>query len=924
MKNNILVLTVFFILVSAGNLFSQSMSGKIFDASNSDPLVGAIVKIQGTNTGAVSDLDGYYEITGIGAGSYTLEFSYIGYEPKTVTGVSVTAGQVTKLDVVLQLEGFITEEITVEATTSLANEETMLMEQKNSNKVQDGISEQQIKRAPDAAASEVLKRVMGVNIVDNKYVFVRGTSERYNNTTLNGVLIPSTEPEKKSFNFDLFPSNMIENIIVAKTHTSDLVGNFSGGLVQINTKDFPDAFTFNFNSTSSFSSNTTTKDFMTYNAGQSKILFFNSGEDNGGRSLPVIIPDDPVLTSRYSPEQIEAFGRSFTNNWQQLSRRAPVNGGFQVSLGNKYYLLDNPFGFFAAYTYRNSFSNKDFERNSYSNVDFSQEEGYSGQTSAYSVAWGGLLNLSYKVGDYNKFSIKNSYMLTSDDETGYFEGYSTPDTREKKSYSNKFVERKLLSTQVYGDHFLPFLNNSRLEWKASYSEADRHMPDYKVMTYQREYLSDNPFSAAINYGIPTVEGGSRFFSDLKDINRSIGTDFLTAFRVSSVESKIKLGILANGTKRDFSARQFAPSMSNMAPFTILFEPLDSIFRYDNIASDKIRITEITRKSDRYNAEENLYAGYSMLDLQFDKFKMVTGARLEYNEQILNTTQETGPLNLYKKKIDILPSINMTYILNDFTNIRAAYSQVVSRPELRELAPFGFYDFNEGVFVIGNPDLRRSIVRNYDLRFEYFPTAGEILSVSAFYKKFDAPLEQVFLPGAGAFVKTRSYLNADKGAVNYGLEFEVRKNLGFVSKLLKDLSFNGNLSFINSKVELDGLGSTASEQERKLQGQSPYTVNLGLFYDNYKAGMSVNLLYNRFGRRISEVGIEGYADVIENPRDAVDMTVTKNIFDNFELKLSIRDLLNQEQRFTQKFDNEDKTYKMFKGGTSYSLTVGYKL
>ena len=237
---------IIIIFLFASVVSAQSIKGKVIDATNSEPLVGATIKIVGTNTGAISDVDGTYSVEGIDAGIYDVKVTYIGYTSKLFKSINVSKGGVVKLNVVMEVDGLTTDVIIVEATLTMANEQALLIEQKNSDNVQDGISEQQIKRAPDAAASDVLKRITGISIVNDKYVFVRGTSERYNNTTLNGVLLPSTDPDKKSFSFDLFPSNLLENVIVSKTFTPDQSANYSGGLVQINTKDFPDDLTMNY------------------------------------------------------------------------------------------------------------------------------------------------------------------------------------------------------------------------------------------------------------------------------------------------------------------------------------------------------------------------------------------------------------------------------------------------------------------------------------------------------------------------------------------------------------------------------------------------------------------------------------------------------------------------------------------------------
>lgn len=926
-KKLFFIAVVFLISSSA---YSQSITGTVTDGYFSDPLPGAIVRIPELNKGVEADLDGRYEITGLKSGTYTLEVSYVGYATKQISGVNVQSGDVTRLDVTLDSDdgGIMTEEITIEATTSSANEQAILLEQKNSSKVQDGISSQQIKRAPDSQASDVLKRVIGVNIVDNKFVFVRGTSERYSNTTLNGVELPSTESDKKSFSFDLFPSNLLDNIIIAKSYTPDKPANFSGGLVQLTTVEFPESFTFKLSTSGTYNSNTTGDDFYEYNAGEKKFLFFNLGIDNGDRKLPGTIPDFRVDRINLNKQQIKTIGQSFRNDWVTEGSTASPNSGLQISLGNKMDILENPFGYFAAYTYGSSFQNIDIERTEYQqNGDLEQE--FSGLNSQYSVRWGAIANLSYKIGNNSKVSLKNSYVLNSKDETQSLSGYFIPQDFDRNLYSTKFSEKTVLSTLLEGSHYIDALNKLNFTWRASYSESYSNEPDRKTMTYQRTRGTEEPFSAPIAVtNNPNINSGGRFFSNLNDFNRSFESNIeMPLHLLKGIDSKTKFGVYANGKQRSFNARLFAPYFTSA---TNIFERnringlgLDSIFLPENFDTTKLYMGEFTRPSDNYQAEENNYAGYLMFDIPVDKFRFIIGSRLESNEQRLTTFKDDGsPLYVNLKNNDILPSVNAIYTLNDKTNIRASYFQSISRPELRELAPFGFVDFNTNIFVFGNPDLRRTLIRNYDLRYELFPEAGEIMSVSLFYKQIDAPIEKIFDAGSGSDTKSATFKNAESGATNYGVEFEVRKNLGFIGKMFNLVTFNGNLTLVNSKVDISGLGGSQNKTERRLQGQSPYTINLGLYYDNSNTGTSVNLLYNRSGNRISEVGINDLGDVEENGRNTVDFSVSQKFLSKFNGKLTIGNLLGEDEVYTQDVLGSIKTVRVFKKGTNISLSLGY--
>ena len=344
---------------------------------------------------------------------------------------------------------------------------------------------------------------------------------------------------------------------------------------------------------------------------------------------------------------------------------------------------------------------------------------------------------------------------------------------------------------------------------------------------------------------------------------------------------------------------------------------------ENFDTTKLYIGEFTRPSDNYQAEENNYAGYLMFDVPIEKLRVVIGARLESNEQILTTFQDDGtPLNVNLKNNDILPSVNMIFALNDKTNIRGSYFQSISRPELRELAPFGYIDFNTNIYVFGNPNLRRTLIRNYDLRYEVFPEAGEIMSVSLFYKHIDAPIEKIFDQSSGSDSKSATFDNAESGANNYGIEFEIRKNLAFISKTLSLFTFNGNFTLVNSKVDISGLGGSENRTERRLQGQSPYTINVGLYYDNPNTGTSANLLYNRAGKRISEVGINDLGDVEENGRNLIDLSISQKFLTRFSGKFTIGNLLGEDEVYTQDVLGTEQTVRIFKRGTNVSLTLGY--
>jgi len=905
--------------------------GKIYDGTTSDPLPDAVIKIVELKIGTASDIDGSYELKGLKPGNYSLRATYVGYKPNLVN-VSVGKEETKTVDLILEPESSSIDTITVRADLTTGSDAGILLKQQKSEGIIDGISSQHIKRTPDVTSSDVLKRISGISVVQDKFVYVRGTGERYNNTLLNGSYLPSTEPDKKAFSFDLFPSALLDNLTIAKSNTPDKPGDFTGGLVQMSTIDFPEKFTYSLSVNSSFTSNTTGEKVSTYNAGQKKILFINSGIDDGNRLLPSNFPSEQISPDAFSPEEIQAFGREFRNNWLQSSRTAPPNGGFQLSFGQNINLLHNPLGIIAAYSYKNSFSNKSIEKtelNEFS-TDSDTISSYRGNASEYSVIWGGVLNINYKIGTNHKISSKNTYTLASEDETQQLQGFYTGQLLERRLYATKFIQRNLLSMQISGESHFPSLLRTTVNWQVNYNESKRIEPDSKRMTYQRDMDTEDPFYAPIPRGSTTGNEmvGGRFFANLKDINRGLGLDVSQIFPplngLRGMTLKLKLGILTNTTTRNFSVRSFAPVLSLYAPFTLQYQGIDSIFRAENISPDRISYYEITSKNDAYNASQNLYAGYLMFDASYWKLRLVAGARLEHSHQRLNSFSLLGEaVNKSLLNNDVLPSVNLTYQLTERINIRAAYSQAVSRPEFREIAPFGYVDFGTLTYTTGNPDsLNRTLIRNYDMRFEFFPAAGEILSASFFYKKFDSPIEEAFLPRSGD-EKLKSYFNARNGAVNYGVELELRKRLGIIHKLLDDFTIAGNIAFIYSRVNLEGLTTTATKKQRRLQGQSPYTINFGLFYDNLSFGTSINVLYNKIGDRIAEVGLGGFNDIMEKGRDVLDISASQRLPFNLELKFSVKDILNQDYLFTQEVNGTEKIVRRYTGGINYSLGISYK-
>lgn len=932
MNNRISIIAIIAALISSVTLFAQdqeqstlekirqqqavaggSLIGKISDEKTGDDLIGANVFIVNTKLGASTDIDGKFQIKKVPEGPYDVRISFLGYETKLVSGVVVAVGEQTVLNISLnEDQGIQQQEVVVSASAIKSGEGAILAERKKAASIGDGISSEQMKKAPDATSSDALKRVPGVTIVDNKFVFVRGTSERYSNTTLNGTTVSGTEPDKKSFSFDMFPSNLLENIMIAKTFTPDVPGDFSGGNVQLSTIEFPEMLNIKATVSGGYNTETTFKPFTTYAGGATDYL----GIDDGTRDMPGGLPADFTKTN-LSVAETKSYAGLFKNNWSPKQRNAPMNGSMELSIGNVFNVTDeSQIGFIGALTYKNSYTYSVIDRNDYQANGPKFE--YKGSRSAYSVLWGGLMNVTYKFDPFHKISSKNVFNKSADDEVVALIGVDYDGPNNKQTNAFRFNERSVFSSQIIGEHVFIDLNGSQVQWRMSNSESRREEPDYRRVTYYQDATDPSqPYRALIDYQAQTRSGG-RFYSNLKDIVRNYAFDLT----VPVDQMKVKLGALYEDKDRSFNSRLIAfTAPFGMFDYSILEYGIDSLFSANNVKQDGFRLSEYSNGSNNYTAGNIATSTYAMVDVPFSvleqNFRFIGGARYEnYGQTIQSLGLDGTPLKENPANVDILPSLNLTYLLNENTNIRVAFSQTVNRPELRELAPFAYYDFNTQTSIYGNPKLKRALIKNYDIRVEVFPYPGEIISFSFFSKNMADAIEQVVVPGS-ALGADRTYDNASS-AVNSGYELEFRTSMGHLTDYLSSFALTGNYTQVRSKVNvLSGVG--IQKRDRPLQGQSPYMINLGIMYALPEFGINSSLMFNKFGERISEVATLYDEDVRELPRNVLDFTLTKTITNALESKFSVRDIFSEAQVFMQ----GDKVSRKNTMGTTYSLGFSYK-
>lgn len=917
------MITLYF-LINTLAIYAQqggTVKGKITDAATGEELPGANIILLNTTIGASTDMEGTFVVKNIPPGLYSMRISYISYQTILINNLQIDEGDMKTFN--LTLEPVTTElsEVIVTADALKNTEANMLKVMKNSNGIVDIVSAELIKKNNSSDGSDILKRMSGITISEGKFAYIRGVGDRYNNTLLNGATVSSTEPEKKSFSYDILSASLIENIVTAKTFTPDQPAEFTGGLVQIKTVEFPERFFVDASTSTSFSPNSNLVSFNSYQGGSLDWL----GLEDGSRSLPSIIGTVPVVAGNYpidTDKKLQEIGRSFSNNWVANSVKAPLNTNIKLSFGDRYYFNGSTLGYIGSLTYSNNYDNKEIERNLY---DF---EGprilKSGINSTNNVTWGGLFNISLKLDDLNKLSFKNMYNQNTDNEITILEGEDFYSTQMRKTTSMRFISRSLFSTQLSGMHLIPILRGTKINWIADYSQALRDEPDARISAYQRDALEpDEPYRFLLDQSITY-----RFFSELKDNSSGFKVDFHNSPFASPQFLSFKYGLAIENKFRVFAARFFGfknkPGGNFMLEDSILQQTPDKIFSPENINPTFIELIEITKPSDNYDSKQKIFGSFLMTEASLLKnIKLIAGVRYEFSNQILSSSTSTGtPVDVNSEYRDILPSVGITWLYNPDINIRFSYSKTLARPEFRELAPFTYYDFVASESVMGNPGLKRTMINNFDIRFEYFPSGNELIALSLYSKRFENPIEQVLI-AASQFNPIRSYANA-KSAENYGIEFELRKNLSFVSDIFNHFSFVGNLSLINSNVQLDIIDENSfQEKSRKMQGQADFVFNAGFYYDNSSLTFSASLVYNKVGEKIAKAGFAGLGDVIEKPRDQIDFSVSKDIFEFLNLKFVIKDLLAQDHIFIQKSPLGDKTFSRDLRTYNYSLTFSYK-
>ncbi len=917
----------FLILLTANFAFAQTgkISGTVLDSKTGETLPGATALIEGTGKGVSADFDGKFMLTGVPVGKVTLVISYISYNTKKIAGVEVKANDVTDISVLLDAStSQDLTEVEVVVTLNKENNTALILQQKNNASVSDGISSETIKKTPDRNTSDVIKRISGATIQDNKFAIIRGMSDRYNAAFINGAPLPSSESDKKAFSFDIFPANLLDNIVILKTATPDMPGDFAGGVIQINTKSIPEKNAQSISISTGYNQQTTFKDFRTYKGGKYDWL----GIDDGTRGDPKGIPETKLFSAD-KLDQIE-YAKKVNYDWSLQSKKTMPNFNLQYSLANVGKLFKKEAGSIFALTY-NSTNNifatnrREFEEQG-GIYDVAKTRDYIDTTYSNAILASALWNLAYKFNGNNQIGFKNLFSINSEDRVITRRGSQDIVTQTwERSTVRWFVQNQIYSTQLNGDHYFEPAK-IKFKWVAGYSDIKRETPNLRRMTYVKNSpLEDDSvkYNAVIGTtGTGAANAGTMIFNTTKEKMQSIRYDVSRAFKLGD---KTKHEVLLGGNHifrdRIFYARLLGYTMyrknSSLIENTDLkFLDESVIFAPENIGIQDnpgprdggFKLSEATTEKDNYAASSMLNAGYITLDSRlFDKLRFIYGARVESYRQRLSVTLFGEEKISDTTVVDILPSINAVYSVTEKTNIRLSFYQTVSRPEFRELAAFNFLDFNTTFNISGNPSLTRAKIDNYDARFEWYPGAGQVISVSGFYKKITNAVEQAI--DASAQIKGLTFVNVAL-VENLGVELEYRFKLSTLfkndsSKFLSKTTLFSNFAYIKSEVDVSKI---IDAEPRPLQGQSPYIINAGIQYLDNDKDWGVSLSYNVIGRRIVLVGGESEPSYWETPRHVIDFQLAKTFKKRFEIKFNIRDILAQNQIWYQDIDKNGKLNK----------------
>lgn len=927
--------------------------GTVYEESTGETLFGVAVKIQGTTNGAVTDFDGKFQIN-VAPGTHTLDVSFISFKKITITDVTVTEGEVTLLDRISMLDDIAElEAIVVTADVIKNSESALLTVKRKSVNVMDGVSAENFRKIGDSNAGEAAKRVPGVSVEGGKYVYVRGLGDRYTKTTLNNVDIPGLDPDRNSIQIDVFPTSLIDNMVILKSFTSELPADFTGGIVNIETKDFPEEKVMDVSASVSYNpSMHFNSDYLNYEGSSTDILGF----DNGDRELSDIArqPDFPTPLNSRDEAQINSVLTDFspTLGAQQETSFMDYSLGLtmadQLEIGNGYKL-----GYLFSGNYKNTSTLYDDAffgeyqlpepADEYQFVRATTQEGVLAMNN---VLLGGLAGLALKNAN-NKLKFNVMHLQNGESRAGQFFIDDSDDAVGKSGFTAnsdnlEYSQRSITNFLLNGEHYLQE-GAWKIDWRGSSTISSQDDPDIRKTAFTE--LNGGPGISAGAAGVP-----NRIWRELDETNLVGKVDITKEYRMLNEDAKLKFGSSQTFKERDYEILVYQVQINGRQP-DWLGDP-DEIFSQENLFPNGpiFLQSSLTGGSgpnpNAYNSTISNTAFYVSNEFTpFPKFKSILGLRAENFVQ-KHTGRDNQQINVLEDDkvldaLDFFPSANVIYALGEKQNLRTSYTRTIARPSFKELSfaqildPVSNRIFNGGLFPLGEWDgnLTETRINNFDLRWELFMNRGQLFSISAFYKTFDNPIELVRIPEAQTNNEFQPR-NVGDGEVR-GLEFEFRKSLDFITYDLANFNISGNLTLVQSKIDRSETELRARENFRKngetiestrdMAGQAPWIINAGLGYNNPEIALDAGLFYNVKGETLTVVGGGLFPDVYSQPFHSLNFNLNKSVGadQRMALNFSVTNILNdRREEFFQGFQAADQTFQSWTPGTSIGLGIKY--
>ena len=892
------------------------VTGSVLDGRTGLPVRGAQVGIEGLDAVAETDMNGVFSLSAP-AGLQIVLATKDGYESQRILDVAVEDGGATNLSAVLvpssdgatddQTDVALSEEVTVTAEASDATETALLAERKTAAAIVDNIGAEEISKNTGSNAAAALKRVTGISLQDDKFIYVRGLGDRYSSTELNGSTLPSTEFDRKVVPLDLFPANMLDRVTVGKSYTVDHPGDFVAGLVSLETKKFPARQGFSVSVGGGHNSQTTGEFTAEYPGGL-------SASGSGGQALPASIPDEKLLRTSFitgegfTAEELEAFGEQMIGAWTPERSDAPLGRDLSLSYGNTFKRL----GLLLSATWASSNERREEER-----TFFAVEGGDSVQPlHSFDIEYGvekvrrSLMgSFAYRLGNNSQIGLRVLDTELSNGEGRFQEGFFSDIGQDIQDFRVDYKQQQVSNFQLSGDHFFSNLGGggSTFEWRAASSAANTD--ENLRQTIYEERFGEFQLS---NQG----QSGFFYFNELEDDLVDARTDWTTFFTNGANYGSLQFGGAWVDGERGFDGRRlrYFPRGSRGVDLTLSPE---EIYTADNIEPFLFELREVTNATDSYSGTREVPAVYAQGDWSFGNWRVIGGLRFEDYEQQVVTFDRTTPDEATVTTLEdsaVLPAVSAVYALSDRQALRASLSRTVNRPEYRELAPFEFKHILGGFNVVGNPDLEPATIDSFDLRWEWFPSAREVVAASVFYKNFTDPIEGVVV---GAAQLTQTYLNAEE-AENIGFELELRRSLGSLFDSLEPVTAIVNYTYVESEISIPRDATILTSTDRPLAGQPDNVLNVVIEWAPESFDSTVRLLYNFTDDKVLYGGALGLPDVLEDGRSTLDLVWRQGLTRDLGLKLSASNLLDEDRSWSQ----GGETWRRYAPGRSLGLSLSY--